>query len=485
MMVISLFASRVVLNVLGIEDYGIYNAVGGLVMMLSIISGSLSVAISRFITIEVGAGCRDRLNTIFSTSIIVLILTALVVILFAESIGVWFLNNKMTIPANRIGAANWVMQLSVLTFVVNLISVPYNALIIAYEKMSIFAYISTCEVGLKMLVAYMLYISPIDKLVFYVLQLLIVAILIRYIYAKYCHSHFEESKGKLIFDKHLIKQMFVFVGWAFLGNGAVVLKEQGTNILLNIFCGPVVNAARGIAMQVNTAVYNFVSNFIVAVQPQITKLCSVKELDSMHNLVIKSAKYSFFILTILLLPICANIDYVLNVWLVEVPEYTANFVVLVLIYSLFDCYASPLVTGVLAQGNIRRYEVVLTLMYVLNFILSYIVLKQGMTPEWVFIFNIIFKIIIVVSLLLQSRSYGLSVMRFVKECILVTLLVFIICATFIIVTPVTTAKTIWQFVIYSAVIVVFSAIVIFIFGINKSELSYLKAMLISKFKEKK
>ena len=159
--------------------------------------------------------------------------------------------------------------------------------------------------------------------------------------------------------------------------------------------------------------------------------------------------------------------------------------VLVLIYSLFDCYASPLVTGVLAQGNIRRYEVVLTLMYVLNFILSYIVLKQGMTPEWVFIFNIIFKIIIVVSLLLQSRSYGLSVMRFVKECILVTLLVFIICATFIIVTPVTTAKTIWQFVIYSAVIVVFSAIVIFIFGINKSELSYLKAMLISKFKEKK
>lgn len=485
MMVISLFTSRIILEVLGVEDYGIYNAVGGLVMMLSIISGSLSVAISRFITIEVGKGDQNRLNTIFSTSIIILAITALAVCIFAESIGVWFLNSKMNIPTDRIAAANWVFQLSILTFVVNLISTPYNALIIAYEKMSIFTYISTCEVVLKLIIAYMLYISPIDRLIFYVLQLLIVAIIIRFIYARYCNRCFNESNSKLIFDKQLIKQMFSFVGWAFCGNGAVVLKEQGVNVLLNIFCGPAVNAARGIALQVNTAVYNFVSNFIIAVQPQITKLHSVGELESMHNLVIKSAKYSFFILLILLLPLCANINYVLGIWLVEVPEHTANFVILVLVYSLFDCYASPLITGVLAQGDIKKYEINLTLMYLLNFVLSYIVLKYGMAPEWVFGFNIIFKMIIVGALLLQSRIYGLSIMRFIKECVLVTLAIFVICATFIMMLPITSATTFWQFVVYSATIVLFSLSVIFLLGINKSELSYIKSMITSRFSIKR
>lgn len=268
MMAVSLYTSRVVLQTLGVENFGIYNVVGGVVAMFSVISGSLSAAISRFITYELGKGDKDQLIRIFSSSVTIQLGLGLIILLLAEVIGVWFLNTKMTIPTDRMYAANWVFQLSILTFIINLISVPYNAAIIAHEKMSAFAYISILEVVAKLIIVYMLLWSPFDKLIFYAILMASVALIIRFVYGYYCKRHFEECTFHFIFDKELLKKMFSFAGWNFIGAASAVLRDQGGNIVINLFCGPAVNAARGIAYQVNNAITGFVSNFMMALNPQ-------------------------------------------------------------------------------------------------------------------------------------------------------------------------------------------------------------------------
>ena len=481
MMAVSLFTSRVTLAALGVTDYGIYNVVGGMVAMFSILSGSLSVTIGRYITFEVGKGNKDRLKTIFSTSVSIQLLMALAICLIAEIVGVWFLDNKMVIPPDRLYAAHWVLQLSILTFAVNLISVPYNSVIVAHEKMSAFAYISILEAVLKLAIVYMLYVSPVDKLVLYAVMLACVSIVIRLVYGWYCKRHFEETHCRLSFDKGLLRDMFGFIGWAFWGNGVVVLKDQGANVLLNLFCGPAVNAARGVAVQVNNAVYSFVQNFMMAVNPQITKSYSTGNLADMHKLVIRSAKFGFFILLVLLMPVCANINYILGLWLVEVPEHTANFIVLVLLYSLLDCYCHPLVTGVLAQGDIKRYEIAITVIYSLNFVASYVFLKLGMQPEVVFVLNIVFKAFVIVALLWHSRNkYAFPIGAFLRKCVMRTVAVFLISAAVVWLLPVSGCDNFLDFAVCSFVIFVLCASLVYFLGITKNEAAYIKNMVASK-----
>lgn len=485
MMAVSLFTSRITLAALGVTDYGIYNVVGGMVAMFSILSGSLSVTIGRFITVEVGKGDKERLKTIFSTSVSIQIFMALAICILAEIAGVWFLNNKMVIPPERLYAAHWVLQLSILTFLVNLISVPYNAVIIAHEKMSAFAYISILEVILKLVIVYLLYISPVDKLIVYAFLLALVAIIIRIVYGGYCKRHFEEARYRLCFDKKLLREMLGFIGWAFWGNGMVVLKDQGTNVLLNLFCGPAVNAARSVAMQVNTAVYSFVQNFMMAVNPQITKSYSAGNITDMHKLIVKSAKFGFFILLILIMPICANINYILGLWLVEVPEHTANFIVLVLLYSLLDCYGHPLITGVLAEGDIKRYEIALTIIYFLNFVASYVFLKMGMQPEIVFVLNIIFKAFVIIALLFHSHvKYSLPLNAFMNKCVLRTMAIFFASAGIVYILPVSGCDNILDFIICSLVIFAICAALVYFVGITKNEATYIKNLIASKLKLK-
>lgn len=488
MMVVSLFTSRITLAALGITDYGIYNVIGGMVAMFSILSGSLSLAISRYITMEVGKEDKGNLNRIFSTSVSIQIFMAITIGIVGELAGSWFLNNKMVIPADRLDAAQWVLHLSILTFMVNLISIPYNALIIAHERMSAFAYVSILEVCLKLIIVYLLYISPIDKLIVYSCLLACVSIIIRIVYGTYCKHHFaEEAHYKPSINKNLLHDMFGFIGWAFLGNGVVILKDQGTNVLLNLFCGPAVNAARGIAMQVNGAVYSFVQNFMTAVNPQITKSYSVGNLSDMHKLIIRSAKFGFYILLILLMPVCANIDYILNLWLVEVPEHTANFIVLILLYSLIDCFANPLITGVLAQGNIKPYELALTFIYLINFIASYICLKMGMIVESVFVLNIIFKACVLVALLLQSRAkYNLSLIQFLKKCILPSVIIFSLSTIFVFFLPGERNSEFIIFVLRVIAIITFICIMVFSIGMTTNEKHYICKILKEKvFKIKK
>ena len=269
MMAVSLYTSRVVLNALGVEDFGIYNVVGGVVAMFSMLSGSLSAAITRFITYELGKGNQENLKKIFSSSVTIQIGLAILIIVVAEAIGVWFLNMKMNIPDVRITAANWVFQFSILTFAVNLISVPYNASIIAHERMSAFAYISILEAIGKLAIVFLIVISPMDKLIFYAILMCAVALIVRLAYGVYCKRHFEECTYHFIFDRDLLKHMFGFAGWNFIGATSAVLRDQGGNVVINLFCGPAANAARGIAFQVNNAISGFVTNFMTALNRKL------------------------------------------------------------------------------------------------------------------------------------------------------------------------------------------------------------------------
>lgn len=470
LILISLYISRVVLDVLGIEDYGIYNVVGGFVAMFAIISGSMSVTISRFITYELGKGSQGRLSTVFSTSIMIQLVMAVVVCLMIEGVGVWFLNAKMNISPERMWAANWVLHASAFSFMLNLVYTPYNALIIAYERMSAFAYISIFEAFLKLSIVFILSVVHCDKLILYALLNMIVSVMMFLLYQRYCKKHFPESKFRWVRDNKLIKEMFGLIGWAFWGNGAVVLKDQGTNVVLNLFCGPAVNAARGVALQVNSAVYSFTSNFLAALNPQITKSYSSGNLNYMHSLITTGSKYAFFILTLMFLPLCANVDFVLDLWLTEVPAHTSAFIVLTLLYSLFDCFGNPVLTGVLAEGNIRNYEIALTILYVLNLVVSYFLLDWGFAPEWVFVAIVVFKIIVVMALLWHARGhYSLSIRNYTRKCLLPCSAVFAISYPLSTLFRFDTACPITNFLLSVMTIVSTTAIVILMVGVTRTE----------------
>lgn len=484
-MMVSLYTSRVVLQNLGIIDYGIYNTVAGFVAMFSIISGSIAVAISRFLTIEVGRGNDDKLNVVFSTSFIIQIFILLFVIALAEILGVWFLNAKMVIPEERLLSSNIVFQCSLITFAINLLSVPYNALIIAYEKMSAFAYISILEVLLKLFVTFLIKIFSFDKLSLYAFLLCIVSVAIRLVYGIYCKVKFKKVRFKFFFDRTIFKEMFSFIGWAFLGNGVIVLRDQGVNVLLNLYCGPAINAARGVAMQVNTAVYSFVQNFMTAVNPQITKNYANKQYNEMHKLIIQSSKLGFFIMLILVVPLCANINYILSIWLVEVPEFTSNFIKLVLIFSLTECLSQPLVTGVLAEGHIKTYEIFLTLIYIVYFIICLFLLKLKFSPDFVFLSLIIAKVFVIILLLFRSKKYGFEVIAYLKGVILYVLPITAVSFGFITFLPVNNAQNFGTFMIQSMINFLFTSIVIFLIGITKEERKMLKQFIANKLRRTK
>lgn len=377
MMLVSLYTSRVVLDALGESDYGIYNVVGGIVPMFSVLTGVLSGAISRFITYELGSGNQKQLTRIFSTSVNIQFIMALAAFVLCEVVGVWFLNEKMNIPAERMEAAYFVLQCSIVSFMITLISVPYNALIVAHERMSAFAYISILEVLLKLLIAYLVYVSPIDTLKLYALLLLAVSLLVRVIYGFYCGKHFSEAKYHFIIDRFLLKRMFCFAGWNLFGNIAFMLNTQGVNMLVNVFFGVATNAAQAIASQVNHAVTQFVTNFTTALNPQITKSYAAGNLEYLYKLICRGTKYSFFIMYLLMVPIILEADTILGVWLKEVPADTGVFVRLVLVSSLAVTLGNSMYTAIMATGNIRRYQIVVTAVGCLVFPLTWIAFSIG------------------------------------------------------------------------------------------------------------
>lgn len=482
-MPIGLYTSRLVLEALGVESYGVYSVIGGVVSLFAILTGALSVSISRYLTYEIGSGDKRRLNTIFCTSLNIQLAMALMIMLLAEVFGVWFLNSYMNIPPDKIVAANWVFQCSIVTFLVGLVSVPYNALIVAHERMSAFAYISIVESTLKFLIALGLFLCISDRLIVYAVLLMCVSIMMRCMYGVYCSKYFEESKYRFILDKSLIKEMSKFIGWAFFGNGVVVLKDQGTNVLLNIFGGPVVNAAQGLAIQVNGVVSMFVNNFLMAVHPQITKSFSAHDLSNMHNLIIRASKMSFFILLLLFVPICLNIDYILGLWLVEVPPFTSNFIILILLFSLIQCFTQPILTGVLAEGNIKRYEINLTILYGLNFIINYILLKIEMPPYYVFVMNIVFGLFVLGILLKQAKDkYQFPVFRFCTHSLGNAFFISVISIGTSYFIRINLVVPFIDFLLTAVLQIIITGMIICLFGLSKRERSFIFSSVLSKLK---
>jgi O-antigen/teichoic acid export membrane protein len=355
MMVIGLYTSRVILRALGITDFGIYNAVGGVVGMLGFISSSLSNATSRFITIAIGGGDQEYINRTFGNIKIIYYSLSLIVVLLGETIGIWFLYTQMTIPSERMTAAFWVYQYSILSTVLFLICVPYNSVIIAHERMSAFAYISLFDALMKLGICYLLLITPYDRLILYATLIVIVEIIDRGVYTYYCQRHFEESHVKAKVFKTQFRELISFSGWTISGNIAWICNTQGVNLILNVFFGPVVNAARGIAMQVQGIVTQFITNFQTAINPQITKSLSNDNYTRVHSLLKMSSKFSYYLLLLMSVPLIIEAPFVLELWLGIVPDNTVSFLRIILVATILKTLSNPLWTSVLATGKLKKY----------------------------------------------------------------------------------------------------------------------------------
>lgn len=478
MMAVNLYTSRVVLNALGVEDFGIYNVVGGVVAMFSMLSGSLSSAISRFITYELGTGNQENLNKIFSSSVTIQIAMAVFIAMLAEAIGVWFLNVKMNIPETRMMAANWVFQFSVLTFAINLISVPYNASIIAHERMSAFAYISILEAIGKLAVAFLIVISPMDKLIFYAILMCMIALVVRLAYGTYCKRHFEECTYHFILDKFLLKRMFGFAGWNFIGVSSAVLRDQGGNVVINLFCGPAVNAARGIAMQVNSAICGFVANFMTALNPQITKSYASNDHTYMMTLIFQGARLSFYMLLFLSLPVLANTHYILTLWLNTVPEHTVLFVRLVLVFAMSESISNPLITAMLATGKIRNYQLVVGGLQMMNLPASYVLLRMGLFPEVVIVVAIVISQCCLAARLLMLRGMiRLSVKEYFRKVYLNVFSVMVLSAILPLLANKWLEESFGNFILLCLISVVCTAAVVYYVGCNRAERQFVMRKL--------
>lgn len=413
---VSLYTSRVVLNTLGIEDFGIYNVTGGVVGMLGFLNGTLASGTQRFLTFQIGKGDLSKLKETFSAALNTHIILAIIIFVLAETVGLWFLIYKMNIPADREYAALWVYQLSILVTLLSIIQIPYNASIIAHERMNIYAYVSIVDVCLKLIIVYMLAVSGYDKLIVYSILIFIVHLIIFGIYWIYCKKEYPECRFSKSPNKDIYKSMLTFSGWNMFGSVAFIGATQGVNILLNIFFGPAVNAARGVAVQVNNAVYSFVNNFQVAVNPQIIKLYATGQIQELHTLLFQNAKFSFCIMWCLLLPVLLKLEYILQLWLVEVPAETAFFCRLILLQSLVSCVNRPFVTAIHATGKIKWMSLTSGIVLLSILPISYVLLKAGYPPYIPFIVYLVATIgELNINVYLLNRWISLSLHTLLKK----------------------------------------------------------------------
>lgn len=422
---VQLFTVRLVLETLGSEDYGINNVVGGIVSMFSFLSGTMAVSSQRFFSYEIGVGNKLKLHRLFSMTIVIYFFIAIVVLLFAETFGLWFLNNKMILPKGRLFAANWVYQFSLLGFFLSMFQAPYDSIIIAREKMSVYAFVSILQAFLNLFIVYLLVISPYDKLISYSLMGCVVTIFITSLYKVYCIRNFEESHFSWYWNKSMFIELASYSGWNMFGSLAAISMNQGINILLNLFFGPVINAARGIAYQINTTINGFVQNFMMATRPQIVKYYAQGDIEAMLKLVFQSSKFSFYLLFIITLPMLFLMPELLKIWLKQVPEYTVLFSRIILITSLIDCISYSVMAAFQATGKIKLYQMLIGSMIIMNIPISYFFLENGYQPQtalYVVLCNVILCLGIRI-ILLKKLIPELSIILFVEKVLFPILLV--------------------------------------------------------------
>lgn len=480
-MVVGLFTSRVVLNTLGVEDYGINNVVGGVVAMFSLISASISGSIGRFITFELGTGNMEKLKKVFSTSVTIQIILAIIVVIVAEIVGIWFLNNELQINPDRMVAAHWVFHCSLITFALNLISLPYDSCIVAHERMNVYAYISILEVVLKLVIVYMLLISPFDKLETYAVLGVCVAVIIRLIYGWYCKRQFEECTYHFVLDKTLFKQMFGFAGWQLIGSSAAILRGQGSDILINIFTKTtVVNAAAGIAATLTGVISGFVGNFTMAFTPQITKLYAAQKFDELVKLIYMGCKFAPYLLLIIALPVFFNARFILELWLGIVPDHTVNFVLITILYMLNELIARPLINAKNATGNIRNYQIILGFIFLSTLPIAYLALKMGAPIEFVFIAKLLTSVFGMLArlYLLRNDIPGLHIPHFFINVYLRVYCVALVAAVIPMISYLLVDNQIIQFIITSIIAIISTSISVYYIGCTQIEKQQIKSYII-------
>lgn len=415
-MLVQLYTSRIVLNSLGVNDYGIYNVVGSVIVAFSFISGPLGTATQRFYNFELGKNNKQGVNSIFNHSVLIYLILSLILFVVIEVAGIWFINNKMQLPASRLDAAMWAFHLSVLGFVFSLIKIPFESLIVAHEKMDFYAYVSIADVLLKLLNAFSLLYITIDKLKLYSVNQLVIAIIILCCVIVFCKRKFNYIHINRTYNKVIFKQLLSFSGWSLFGSVASMTANQGLNILLNTFFGVAINAAMGIATQINVAINQFVTNFQIAFRPQIIKSYAANEIDALHKLIFNTSKYSYLLLLGLVCPIVMNIEFILRIWLKNVPAYTSEFAIFMLVYALLETLSAPMWMTVQATGKIRNYQLVISSLISMNIIVSYIFLKIGYPPSTVLVIKCFMDILYLVTRLYFMRHLiQFSVMQYTKE----------------------------------------------------------------------
>lgn len=472
---VTLFTSRVIFQTLGVEDYGIYNVVGGVVTMFSFISASLATASQRFITFELGKGEEGDITNVFSTCLYIHILLAIVIAIIVEPIGLWFIKNKLMIPEVRLTAAIWVFHFSILSMAVMIIGASFNALIIAYESMNAFALVSIVDAGLRLGIAYfLLAFATFDRLIIYGILMLFTQCICTLCYALFCKKSYRNVRYTGRIDRNLLTEMAKFASWSVFGNVAFLTYTQGLNLLLGSFFSPVVNTARGVAVQIQGAVNCFVSSFQTAINPQITKNYAAGNFRDMIKLVFCSSRFSFYLLMVLTVPVLLRTQDILTIWLGNVPDHTVSFVRLILMTTWINSIANPLVISVKATGNIKRYESTIGGLMIAILPISYIFLRLGYPPEIVFVVHLTIESLAMIFRIWITRSLiNFSLIEYIKNVIIKILVVASI--TFIVSYLISKKLPdgFWPTIFLFTISVVIAIIIIVLIGLEKNERSYL------------
>ena len=500
MMGVSLYTSRVVLQKLGVDDFGLYNIVGGVVVMFSVFNSSLAGSTQRFLNYEMGRDDVSAVNHVFQCSIMLHVILCVILIILAETIGLWYINTYLNVelhstfsalgrasklsllslnenvPLGRYDAARIVYQLSVLTFCINVLRVPFNACIIAHEKMDFYAYVSVAEAVLKLLVAFMLTMCDFDRLIFYSFLILLVTVLVNISYVIYCTKTFPHIKTKLLWDKEKIKGMLSFSGWSLFGSAAVISAQHGINLIFNFFCGVGLNAAAGIAHQVTSAMYGFISNFQTAFNPQIVKLYAQKQFNDYFSLIFRASKFSFLLFWLISVPVFLYAPILLDYWLDEVPPHAVSFCRVIIIFLLIDALNGPLWTAVNATGKIRIYHILMSGIILCNIPVAILLLWFGLEPELVWFSKIIFNIIaMIVRWVYLRRIVGFPCRKYIANVIIpLSMVVFLSIVPLSILYLSSVDIHISIGILFSLLYILF---VSYIFGLNKQEKFKIKKCL--------
>lgn len=473
LLLVSLFTSRVLLQILGITDYGVYNIVGGIVVLFSFLSNAMTGSTQRYLNYNIGLNKENEIRKIFSVCMQAHFLVAILVFILAETIGLWFVDTQLNVPVDRKFATHVVYQFSIFTTCVNIVKIPYNAAIVAYEKMSFFAFVSVIEAILKLLIVYLLLIGNVDKLVVYSFYLFAISLIIWYVYRYYCRSHYSVCVYTTIKSPLLLKELFGFTSWYLLGGASVVGAKQGVAVLLNIFYGVTVNAAVGISNQVNNAIYGFVTNFQTAFNPQIVKLYANNEQTELFKLIFRATKFSFILLFVLSFPVIVNCNKVLSFWLVDVPEYAVSFTILTIVISIFDTISAPLWTVIGAIGKVKKYQLTVSFIILFSMPISYVLLYNSYSPISVFYVNIIINFFAFLYRLLYSYKYlRFNLLKYFTDAILPCLLIVVVSCTFLIILD---KNLNWMLSVF--LIVSVTSVISYFLGLSHGERQYVNSLI--------